>query len=76
MDAARALADRIVESAPLASQTVKAVLEATETLSIEEGFALLRSGAIPEYNRMLSSEDALEGPRSFAEKRPPRWQGK
>jgi len=76
MDAARALADRIVESAPLALQTVKAVLEATETLSIEEGFALLRSGEIPEYNRMLSSEDALEGPRSFAEKRAPRWQGK
>lgn len=26
--------------------------------------------------RVFSSEDAKEGPRAFAEKRPPRWQGK
>jgi len=26
--------------------------------------------------RVFSSEDAREGPRAFAEKRPPRWQGK
>jgi hypothetical protein len=25
---------------------------------------------------MLKSEDALEGPRAFAESRPPRWQGR
>lgn len=76
MDAARALAARIVEAAPLATRAVKAVLEATQTLSVEEGFARLRSGEIPEYDQMLSSEDALEGPRAFAEKRAPRWQGK
>jgi len=76
MDAARALAERIIEAAPLAIRAVKAVLEATQTLSVEEGFALLRSGEIPEYDQMLSSDDALEGPRAFAEKRVPRWQGK
>ncbi|HQU48124.1 MAG TPA: carnitinyl-CoA dehydratase, partial [Casimicrobiaceae bacterium] len=26
--------------------------------------------------RMLASEDAKEGPRAFAEKRKPRWQGR
>ena len=29
----------------------------------------------PAAQRMLSSEDAQEGPRAFAEKRKPKWQG-
>jgi crotonobetainyl-CoA hydratase len=27
-------------------------------------------------DRMLTSEDAREGPRAFAEKRKPKWQGR
>jgi enoyl-CoA hydratase len=26
--------------------------------------------------KVFATEDAKEGPRAFAEKRPPRWQGK
>ena len=52
------------------------MLEATQTLSIEEGYALMRSDQVKEYSEMLTSEDALEGPRAFAEKREPRWRGR
>ena len=41
-----------------------------------EGYAALRSGAVPEYERSNSSEDAKEGPRAFAEGREPEWRGR
>jgi crotonobetainyl-CoA hydratase len=76
LEAAAALAGRISEAAPLALRAARAVLEATQTLSVEEGYALMRSGQLKEYDEMLASEDALEGPRAFAEKREPRWRGR
>ena len=33
-------------------------------------------GRYDEIGKMLRSSDFREGPRAFAEKRPPRWQGK
>jgi crotonobetainyl-CoA hydratase len=36
----------------------------------------MRSGDLPAYTRMVGSEDAEEGPRAFAEKRPPEWKGR
>jgi crotonobetainyl-CoA hydratase len=76
MDAALALAAEVCAGAPLALAAVQEILAATETVGPEEGFRLQRSGDLPSYRRMLSSADALEGPRAFAEKRPPRWQGR
>ena len=76
LEAARALADRITALAPLAVAAILNIRRRTEGLSIEEGLALLRSGEIDTYQRMLASEDAEEGPRAFAEKRDPVWRGR
>ena len=76
MDAARELAEQIVTAAPLAIATLKEVVGASENLTIEEGYALLESGKLATYEKMLKSEDAQEGPRAFAEKRAPVWKGR
>jgi crotonobetainyl-CoA hydratase len=36
----------------------------------------MRSGRVPSYQAMLQSDDALEGPRAFAEGRAPEWKGR
>jgi crotonobetainyl-CoA hydratase len=74
--AARALAGRITRSAPLAVAAVLEVLAATEAGSVRDGYAAMRSGRLPGYAAMLASADAAEGPAAFAERRPPRWQGR
>ena len=76
MEAAHELAEQIVAAAPLAIATLKEVVGATENLTIEEGYALLESGKLATYEKMLKSEDAQEGPRAFAEKRAPVWKGR
>ena len=48
----------------------------TGHLSIDEAFAVLRSGSIDAYEQMLSSEDAAEGPMAFSEGRDPQWKGR
>jgi crotonobetainyl-CoA hydratase len=73
MPAALALAGEIRAGAPLAVAAVQEVLSVTAGLSVADGFARMRSGDLPAHTRMLASDDAVEGPRAFAEKRPPRW---
>ncbi len=76
MASARELAGRIDAAAPLAVRAVKAVVAATEGLPVPRGYVALRDGSIPAYRRALDSEDADEGPRAFAEGRPPVWRGR
>jgi crotonobetainyl-CoA hydratase len=73
---ARELAARIAAAAPLATRAVKAIVAATEGRPAEEGYRMLRDGSIPAYDRVLGSEDAVEGPRAFAEGRDPEWRGR
>ena len=53
-----------------------AIDRATSHRSLDEAFVHLRSGDLEPYERMLASEDALEGPRAFSEGRDPHWQGR
>ncbi len=76
MDTAHALAQQVAASAPLALAALKEVLAATQQHSIAQGYATLRSGALPAYQAMLRSHDAQEGPMAFAQQRAPRWQGR
>ncbi|SDI94719.1 crotonobetainyl-CoA hydratase [Ferrimonas sediminum] len=76
MESARELAAQIAQSAPLAVAALKEVVRTTSEMTIEEGYRFTRSGALKHYPSVLHSEDALEGPAAFAEKRDPVWAGK
>ena len=76
MPRARALAEEIAAAAPLAVEATLEMLRRTEDLSVEDYFAAQAAGKLPIYDRMLTSEDASEGPRAFAEKRDPVWKGR
>lgn len=73
---AMAMAQDMVQAAPLALAAVKEVLRCTDGQSLTEAYDTLRSGTLPHYKAMLTSDDAAEGPRAFSEKRPPRWAGR
>ena len=76
LESALELAETIARSAPLAIAAARDILRMTEGMEVEAGYRLMRSGAIPSYRRMLESEDALEGPRAFAQGRAPEWEGR
>lgn len=74
LDAAREMAMQVVAAAPLAVEALLEIARASEALPDAEAFALFQAG-LPAHRRMRQSNDYYEGPRAFAEKRPPRWTG-
>jgi enoyl-CoA hydratase/carnithine racemase len=72
LDAARAMAIKIANNAPL---TVWAARELVY-LSGEMGRSAALKTATHVFDRVYRSEDALEGPRAFREKRPPQWKAR
>ncbi len=75
MDKARQLAKTIAEGAPLVVAAVKEILRKTEDVSIEQCYRMLHEGEFVGYQKMMESEDAIEGPKSFADKRDASWKG-
>ncbi len=71
LDGARRLAAEILESAPLAVQSTKEVLNHSRFLPLNDGMAL----AIHKNMLLLSSEDTREAFMAFMEKRKPTFKG-
>ncbi len=71
VDTAIELAGRIARNAPLAVSASKQLINRSHGLTDDEFYE-----AQKEFSRkVFSSIDAQEGPRAFAEKRPPNWSG-
>ncbi len=66
---ADAIADEILECAPLAVQYIKQVVKVGRSLPVDQAwkYAEMFQAAI------FKTEDIMEGPRAFAEKRKPNW---
>lgn len=75
IDAAMALAEEIAENAPLSVQASKRM-----ALGIEDGQIATEASRWAKSHKeaaaVMRSADAREGPRAFAEKRAPAWQGR
>ena len=66
------IATEICKSAPLAVARIKQAALRGLDMSLADGLRLEREL----YQWLQTTEDAREGARAFAEKRPPHWQGK
>jgi enoyl-CoA hydratase/carnithine racemase len=73
LERARTLARDLLACAPLALEASKQVM--LQSIAEPDLEAAMRK-RYPAAERMLASEDAREGPRAFAEKRKPVWQGR
>ena len=72
MPLAKQLALKIAGNGPVAVCEIKKAAVASLGLTAAEAFEIERES----YQRIMSTQDAQEGPRAFMEKRAPRFQGK
>ena len=73
MNAAMDWAQQICACAPLSIRPSKDVVyKGLDSASLQDAM----EGQYDSVKAMIGSEDFIEGPKAFAEKRPPNWQGK
>jgi enoyl-CoA hydratase len=72
LDAAYTMARRITVNAPLAVQATKESVLRGLALSLDDAYDLEQKIS----TKVFQTDDAKEGPKAFAEKRKPNWQGR
>ena len=73
MKEARRWADMILECSPMSIRATKQVVTRSLDNPVLEASENPR---YPAYVALLNSEDTVEGPKAFAEKRKPNWKGR
>lgn len=72
LDVAYSLAGEIAKNGPIAVRAAKFAISEGMNVDIETGLKIERTA----YEKVIPTEDRLEGLRAFAEKRPPKYVGR
>ncbi|MBB5048581.1 crotonobetainyl-CoA hydratase [Rhodopseudomonas rhenobacensis] len=72
--AAERWAQTICRNSPMSIRASKQAIQKGSMVSLQEAIADQRD--YPAVRAMVASQDYIEGPKAFADKRPPRWVGK
>jgi crotonobetainyl-CoA hydratase len=72
--AAERWAETIAKNSPMSIRASKQAIQRGLDGSLEQAIAEQRE--YPAVKAMAASQDYIEGPKAFAEKRPPKWVGR